>query len=142
QLRVGRRGSHRLFSPVRSRRAENAPGTAGVPRRISRLKGRAGYAISAKMDGNLKAARHLPCGGWRNVAEGGSPNSDLYTTAKRPSSQNPNLVAIADTVAAAGSASRNARLARCIRRNSRNRIGPMPICSWQHLRNDRSDTPI
>ena len=59
----------------------------------------------------------------------------LYSAAKRPSSQNPNCVAIAVTVAAAvQAASRRACRARCIRRRSRNRIGPIPICSWQHRR--------
>jgi len=85
--------------------------------------------------------RALPAEG-RSVAEGGSAKRILYSAAKRPSSQNPNCVAIAVTVVAAGPASRKARLTRCIRRRSRNRIGPIPICSWQHRRNVRSDTPI
>src|SRR5271155_416614 len=41
-------------------------------------------------------------GGWRNVAEGGSANRDLYEPAKRPSSQKPNRVAIDVLVSVAG----------------------------------------
>ena len=63
------------------------------------------YAISAKMRLGSRAVCRRPSGGRRSVAEGDSAKRILYSAAKRPNSQNPNCVAIAVTVAAAGPAS-------------------------------------
>ena len=81
-------------------------------------------------------------GGRSNDADGDSPNSARYRPAKRPSSQKPWSMAICVTVAVAGVANPSARRAICIRRSQRYRIGPMPRCSWQHIRSIRSDAPI
>ena len=53
----------------------------------------------------------------------------------------PYWVAISVTVVLPGALSRKARRARCIRRNSKYRLGLIPSCSWQHTRNVRSETP-
>jgi hypothetical protein len=81
-------------------------------------------------------------GGRRNDVEGVSPNSFRYATAKRPSSQRPNSVAISVTVALVELASKSARCTKCIRRSQRYRTGPMPSSSWQQACNVRSDVQV
>jgi hypothetical protein len=55
------------------------------------------YSASAKAKGLFLNVR-IAFAGRRSVAEGASPNSALYSTAKRPSSQKPFAVAILVTL--------------------------------------------
>ena len=100
------------------------------------------YPLLAEMPKNVDAEpRRYSRERWR-VADGASPKRDWYSPAKRPKCQKPYRVAISVTVVMSEALSRKARRARCIRRNSKYRLGLIPSCSWQHTRNVRSATPI
>src|SRR5262245_23801365 len=70
--------------------------------------------VAASYVGRRETFQAAPTIAWRrrallNVADGASPNSDLYAPAKRPSSKNPLPVATSVTVAAPALLDRSTR---------------------------------
>jgi len=130
---VHARGGRVKSSTRRRRRAVFRP-TACVGVRLEEMW----FCCLCKFGSNASRIFERP----PKVVDGISPNTVRYTTANRPSSENPYCLATAAMLVVAGSACRNAARTRLSRRSRAQLPGLMPRNSVQHTLKVRSATLV